>query len=173
MAACIGILGGANKIISVLFAIMAAGAAYYIFRQIYRRKTNNLRRDLRNSTRRCEDIEDHIENIESNYDFSFIPNGYRNREAMMHFYRSLITGRAYNLKQAIVYYDEYLEREEEKQRQEDQIRMQQRQIDELKRMNESNRVTQNSSNDLGPILTLGGALLFGTKVLKDIRRFMK
>lgn len=130
-----------------------------------------------------EEQNDRIIKIQEESNFRLIPEDYLYEEAVDYIYNALATKRALTIQQAILNYEEKLQRDRLEDMRQEELRLQKQQLNELKniqkqnaelrketaRMMEENKKNSKRGFGVGDAVRLGSAFAIGASVAKKIK----
>ena len=120
-----------------------------------------------------------LQQLENAYDFSLIPEEYREKEPMLHFVKTLSSGRAMSLQQAIAFYEEDQHRNELYRLQAEQIALQNQQLELQRQQLQAERdyreqqlelEKQKKASDYKAALAVAGSIAAAAITLRKKRR---
>ncbi|MBQ8305363.1 MAG: zinc ribbon domain-containing protein [Blautia sp.] len=161
---------------SGLFALLAIVLPVLLYK-LLKKKNLTEKEDLEKQIRLKEEeinlTRQHIEELNDSYDFSVVPEEYQYSEAIDFFYRALMTSKAYTMQQAVVLYEDYLKEEEKKLQEEERLRLQKQELEELRSLKESlkkeNKKKKNSDT-LDKALVIGSTLYAGATIIRELKK---
>lgn len=180
----------AQSAVPFLLGTLGAVLMYFLFPQFVEAKRGEALRAEERLTACRNDIERYQKALDEN-DISFVPEKYRNREAMLYFFEALRDKRAVSMSQAINMYEEKNRREEEERRRAEERRREEEarrkhdemikqemmdmrrehmreleaQREEFERMRREEQVNKQKSDFLGDVATT--AIVLGGTALLD------
>lgn len=130
-----------------------------------------------------EEQNNQIAKIQAVSDYSLIPDKYLYAEAVDYIYSALVTKRALSIQQAILNYEEKLQRDRLEDMRREELRLHRQQLAELKniqiqnaqlqeetvRLREENKRNSKSNFGIGDAIRLGSAFAIGTSVAKKLK----
>lgn len=182
----LGIIGSDSgilmKILLFVLACAVGSGTCYLGLIFSKNKENRNTREISSRKEDVEYLEDDLAYLEDQFDCSIsLPEEYQeDLEAIAFFKKVLLAGRAHNLHDAILLYEDECHRKHL----EEQLELQRKKMDELQKSiddkkKEKQRKSQNDSSDdgdagslLGTAAAVGGAFIVGAKVLKEIDKHL-
>ena len=130
-----------KSFLTLLFGVLVAAGSYFAITKILEIYRGQITGKIDTDKADLAETRGRMQWILAHNDFSFIAEEYRKPDALGFFYRALISGRALNMNQAILLYEDHLQNEEDRRYQQRQIELQQQQLDELRSNNSSTVLT--------------------------------
>ena len=118
-------------------------------------------------------VREQVREIYDKYNFNIVAREYQNSDALDFFYKSLVSGRALNMNQAVLLYEDHLKDEETRRFQQRQIELQQQQLEVLRNSKDASSKMQDSESKPDTVATIaavGGALYAGAKFMKELNK---
>ena len=162
----VGLLSGLNMVFAVIISGIMAFSLNLLLNSLIESKKKDVSARLLATEKSLNEVNDQIDSLSERCNFGPIPEPYRDSEALKYMHKMLTSGRAVNLRQAQLLYDDYLEKCEEKEQQQKQFEYQQRQIDELKRMNQELSKTGKRKSTADSVVTAGSVIAAGITIAK-------
>lgn len=159
-----------------LFGALFAVGLYFAIKKVLELYRFKLSGDIDSKTAELNQTRDRVREIYDNNDFNIVAEEYQNSDALNFFYKSLVSGRALNMNQAVLLYEDHLKDEETRRFQQRQIELQQQQLEALRNGNNSSSNMQESEtkpNTAATIAAVGGALYAGAKFMKELNKRKK
>lgn len=162
----------------LVLTVICAALAYPLYRlslRNYHNKLSSLQSEIDSHDAQIDRYKDEIAAINSENDFSIVPESYQDPEALEYIADLMFSGQAYDLEQALALYKAESKRREEKSRLEAQLAAQKRQLDELQQsVNNASRSRSSGTNIRTPdkidgVVAAGAALYAGAKILKALK----
>lgn len=158
-----------------LFGALFAVTLYFAMSRVRNTKRYKLIEQINQETADFNQTQKEMQEIVERANFDLVPVDYRNYDALNHFYKTLSSGRAFNLSQAISLYEEDQKEEVNQALLRRQVRLQEEQLEYLRANAEKEAeapVPQDTKkpNTTETILAIGGALYAGAKFMKELNK---
>ena len=111
--------------------------------------------------------------LRENDGFNLIPDKYLHSDAVDYIYDSLVTKRSITIQQAINAYEEKLYNDKLEEMRQEELRLHQQQLDELRNIKEQNERMHEENKkgklSMGDAVKIGGAVAIGGAIAKKIK----
>ena len=152
------------------FGLLFSVALYFALTKLLAFKSYKTSQRLDDLTNQVKEVQRLTKAICDDHNFNIVPSDYRTSDALSFISKSLLNGRAVNMNQAILQYEDYLQHEEYKEYQREQIKLQQRQLEELRNKRvvvEKEAPVVQKPGTIETAAAIGGVLYAGAKFLKE------
>ena len=165
----IAVAGDSFGLLLILLAVTIG--IYFILNKAQKTKEVRLAEELESATFNLDDIQSRIKEIRQSYSFGIVAPEYQNTDALGYFYRALASGRAMNMNQAILQYEDSLKDDEAKRLQEKQIELQRQQLEVMRKGQlVAKQGRNNTSSKTETAAAVVGALYVGAKLLDQLNK---
>ena len=164
---------GLAIILCVLFSALYLTLIFVISSSITKAGMQSIDNKKEKIKQRIEQVTKDIDELERDNDFYLIPHRYRSSECLDYVHSALLSGKATTVYQALDMYDNYKNSMQIIDQNQRQIELQEQQLREIQNLKEEMKNSnddddEDNNNGLGKALLVGGAIIAGISLLKDL-----